>query len=152
MNPDPRLPGDSAQPPRIAPHGVSPFKSRGGFARLRQALKYSFQGLSDAFQHEAAFRQELLLVAVLTPIAAWFPFSSVERVMLIGSLLLLLIVELLNSAMETAVDRISIEQHPLAGRAKDLGSAAVMLTLVLVALTWLAIAGPVLAGLLLSVN
>jgi diacylglycerol kinase (ATP) len=108
--------------------------------------------LSDAFQHEAAFRQELLLVAVLTPIAAWFPFSSVERVMLIGSLLLLLIVELLNSAMETAVDRISIEQHPLAGRAKDLGSAAVMLTLVLVALTWLAIAGPVLAGLLLSVN
>jgi diacylglycerol kinase (ATP) len=83
---------------------------------------------------------------------AFFPFSSVERVMLIGSLLLLLIVELLNSAMEAAVDRISFEPHPLAGRAKDLGSAAVMLTLVLVALTWLAIAGPVLAGLLLSVH
>ena len=152
MSTDPARPGDSAKPRSDTTPGVSQFKSRGGVARLRYAVKYSFKGLADAFQHEAAFRQELLLVAVLTPIAAFFPFSSVERVMLIGSLLLVLIVELLNSAMETAVDRISTEPHPLAGRAKDLGSAAVMLTLVLMTLTWLAIAGPVLAGLLMSVH
>ncbi len=152
MTTDPLRPGESSKSRGDPPPGTSPYKSRGGVARLRQALKYSFSGLADAVRREAAFRQELLLVAVLAPIASFFPFSSVERVMLIGSLLLLLIVELLNSAMEATVDRISIEPHPLAGRAKDLGSAAVMLTLVLVALTWLAIAGPVLAGLLLSVN
>ena len=152
MSSDPLRPGDAADPRNDPLPGTSPYKSRGGLARLRQAVKYSFQGLADAFQREAAFRQELLLVAVLTPIAAFFPFSSVERVLLIGSLLMVLIVELLNSAMEATVDRISIEPHPLAGRAKDLGSAAVMLTLVLTALTWLAIAGPVFAGLLIAID
>ena len=75
MSTDPARPGDSAKPRSDTTPSVSQFKSRGGVARLRYAVKYSFKGLADAFQHEAAFRQELLLVAVLTPIAAFFPFS-----------------------------------------------------------------------------
>lgn len=128
----------------------SPFKSHGGIARIRNAIRYSRQGLADAFRREAAFRQELALTAVLAPVAVFFPFSAVERLLLLGSLLLVLIVELLNSAIEAVVDRISTENHPMAGQAKDLGSAAVMLALALTALAWLSIAGPVLVGLFLA--
>lgn len=125
---------------------ASSHKSRGGPRRLAAAVRYSLQGLGDAFRREAAFRQELALAAVLVPAALLLPFSAVERVLLIGSLLLVLIVELLNSAIEATVDLISLDDHPLAARAKDLGSAAVMLTLVLVLITWAGIAGPVLFG------
>ena len=111
-------------------------------------MRYSLQGLGDACRREAAFRQELALAAVLVPAALLLPFSAVERVLLIGSLLLVLIVELLNSAIEATVDRISLDDHPMAARAKDLGSAAVMLTLALALITWAGIAGPVLFGLL----
>lgn len=92
---------------------------------------------------ESAFRQELTLVAILTPCALLLPVGIVERILLLGTLLLVLIVELLNSSVEAAVDRISLERHSLSKRAKDFGSAAVMLALVLCCGTWLAIAGPI---------
>lgn len=95
---------------------------------------------------ESAFRQELTLVAILTPCALLLPVGIVERILLLGTLLLVLIVELLNSSVEAAVDRISLERHGLSKRAKDFGSAAVMLALVLCGGTWLAIAGPIVAG------
>lgn len=123
------------------PHAL---KSKGGPGRLLKALVYSRRGLAAAIRHEAAFRQELVATAILVPLALWLPFSAVERVLLLGSVLLVLIVELLNSAVEAVVDRISTDLHPLAGRAKDLGSAAVLLTLTLMIVTWVAVAGPVL--------
>ena len=128
------------------PPEQSRFKSKGGFKRLADAFSYSVQGFTAALRHEASFRQELAVALVLFPLVLWLPFSAQERVLLIGSILLVLIVELLNSAIEAIADRISVDSHPLAGRAKDLGSAAVMLTLVLAAITWLSIAGPVVIG------
>jgi diacylglycerol kinase (ATP) len=125
---------------------LSRFKSKGGLRRIAMAFSYSLKGFAAALRHEAAFRQELALALVLIPLALWLPFSALERVMLIGSIVLSLIVELLNSAIEAIADRISVDHHPLAARAKDLGSAAVMLSLVLVAITWLAIAVPVMLG------
>ena len=92
--------------------------------------------MKDAWRLEAAFRQEVLLLCVLLPVALLLPVSAVERVLLAGSLLLVLIVELLNSAIEAVVDRISLDRHELSGRAKDLGSAAVLFSLLLVLLTW----------------
>ncbi|MGL4576841.1 MAG: diacylglycerol kinase [Burkholderiaceae bacterium] len=126
------------------PHSppLSSFKSKGGLARIKNALTYSLRGLVAAYQQEAAFRQELLLCLVGITVALFLPVALLERVALIGVLLLILIVELLNSALETVVDYISTEHHPLAGRAKDIGSAAVFLTLVLAGLTWLAVVGP----------
>ncbi len=115
----------------------SPHKGTTGLRRLVNATRYSLSGLLEALRHEDAFRQELLLVVVLTPAALWLTHDGVERALLIGSLLLVLVVELLNSAIEATVDRISLEDHRLAKRAKDYGSAAVMLALVLAALTWL---------------
>jgi len=108
-----------------------------GFVRLYRALVWSMSGLKATFVHEAAFRQELLLCAVLAPLAFYFGRTGVEKSLLLGSLLLILIVELLNSAVETTVDRIGADQHDLAGRAKDMGSAAVFLSLVNAAATWL---------------
>lgn len=125
----------------------SPFKSTGGPARLVNALRYSMRGLGHAFRKESAFRQELALAVVLVPLALWLSVTPVERVALIGSVLLVLIVELINSSVEAVVDRISLERHELSGRAKDLGSAAVFVALVLCALTWLVIAGPALRAL-----
>jgi len=127
-----------------------PPKSTGGFGRVANAARYSLQGLRAAFQHEAAFRQELALCVVLVPLALWLPFSALERVLLIGSLLIVLITELLNSAIEALADLISTQAHPLAGRAKDLGSAAVMVALALALLTWVGIGAPVIIGLLLQ--
>jgi diacylglycerol kinase (ATP) len=130
------------------PPAVSAFKSTGGIGRITKALVYSIQGLVHAFRFEAAFRQELL-VAVPAVIALCFlPLSVLEKIVLLGTVLLVLIVELLNSAVEAVVDRVSTERHPLSGRAKDLGSAAVLLAVSLMVIAWLLIAGPVVLGML----
>ena len=114
----------------------SPHKSRGGLRSIWNATLYSRDGLRDAWRHEAAFRQELLLVAVLLPLGLYLGDNGIERALLVGSLLLILIVELVNSAVEAVVDRVSSEHHDLSKRAKDLGSAAVMLALVNAAVVW----------------
>lgn len=105
--------------------------------RIMVASTYSWQGLKACFEHEEAFRVEVFFAALLLPLAFIIAETSVELVLLIGSVVLVLIVELLNSAIESVVDRISGEQHELAGRAKDQGSAAVMLSMGLLGLTWL---------------
>ena len=114
----------------------SPFKGKTGLARIVQAFFNSLAGLSDAWKHESAFRQEILLALVLIPAACVLPVSAVERAMLIGSVLLVLIVELLNSGVEAAIDRISFDHHSLSKRAKDIGSAAVLVSLVLLGVVW----------------
>ena len=115
---------------------VSPFKGRTGLARIINAAGYSWAGLRAAFKHEDAFRQEVFLLFVLVPLAVYLGDSGIERALMIASLLGVLIVELLNSAVEAAVDRVSLERHPLIKRAKDMGSAAVMLSLANVAMVW----------------
>lgn len=107
-----------------------------GISRIIDAAGYSWLGFQAAYRHESAFRQELLLAVIMTPLALWLGSDGVDYALLIGSLLLVLIVELLNSAIEAVVDRISDEHHELAGRAKDIGSAAVFVALVNVALVW----------------
>lgn len=117
------------------PYGES-MKSKGGFSRLVKALNYTWDGLKAAAKHEEAFKQELMIVIPLS-IAAWFvPVSAVERALLFSVLQLILIVELINSAIEANTDHISLERHPLAKRAKDMGSAAVFLTIVCATATW----------------
>jgi diacylglycerol kinase (ATP) len=115
----------------------SPYKGETGIRRVISAARNSFAGIAEAVRHEDAFRQELILAAILVPLAFWVGRSGVERALLVGSVLLVLIVELLNSAIEATVDRISYENHRLAKRAKDIGSAAVMLALILAGSTWL---------------
>jgi len=107
-----------------------------GIQRILNAAGYSWKGLKAAFTHEAAFRQEVFLLLLLGPAALWLGETGVERVLLFGSLLLVLIIELLNSAIEAVVDRFGGEWDELSGRAKDLGSAAVFLSLVLTLLVW----------------
>ena len=114
-------------------------KPNSGLRRLIRACGHSWSGFRLAFRAEAAFRQELALVAPLAVVALWLDVTAVERVLLLGSLLLVLIVELLNSAIEAVVDRIGSEIHPLSGQAKDIASAAVTLSLLLAAMTWLLI-------------
>ncbi len=114
----------------------SPYKGKRGLKRLWNALFYSWAGLQAAYKNEDAFRQEVTLALILIPLAWFVPASAIGKVLLIGSVLLLLIVELLNSAIEATVDRISLENHSLAKRAKDIGSAAVLLTLFNLALVW----------------
>lgn len=126
----------------------SPHKGQRGIRRLFNAFFYSLSGLRIAFSHESAFRQEMAIAVVLVPLACLVPVGAAERVLLIGSVFLLLIVELLNSSVEAAIDRIGFDTHRLSKRAKDLGSAAVFLALVLLATTWGLVAGPVLASLL----
>jgi len=111
-----------------------------GIARIIRAARFSSQGLSYAWRQEAAFRQEVLLALVLAPAAFWLGRSPTEIAFLIASCLLVLVVELLNSAIEAVVDRIGEEQHHLAGAAKDLGSAAVLVSLVFLAVVWSAVA------------
>jgi len=115
----------------------NPHKGVASLQRIINATRYSLAGLGEAVRRETAFQQELLLTAILVPLALWWGDDGIERAIMIGSLALVLIVELVNSAIEAAVDRISLDAHPLAKRAKDLGSAAVMLALVNVALVWL---------------
>ena len=111
-----------------------------GLKRVFKAALYSLAGLRAAWRHEAAFRQECVLAAVMIPGAFWLGRDAAERSLLIASVCLVLIVELINSAVESAVDRVGTEHHPLAGRAKDLGSAAVFLSLLLALAIWTMIA------------
>jgi len=112
-------------------------KGRTGFTRIWNALLYSLDGFAAAFRHEDAFRQEVLLALVLVPIALAVPASGMGKAVMVASVLLVLMVELLNSAIEAVTDRISLEDHVLAKRAKDMGSAAVMLSLINVPVVWL---------------
>lgn len=114
----------------------SPHKGATGLRRLINASRHSIDGLTAAWQNEAAFRQEALLAAVLVPLALVLGATPVDKALMIGSVFLVLIVEVLNSAIEAAIDRISLERHALAKRAKDLGSAAVMLSLANLAIVW----------------
>ena len=107
-----------------------------GVTRIIRALGCSIAGFRSAFKHESAFRQELALFLVLTPLGYWFGDNGVERALLIGTLFIVLITELLNSAVEAAIDRISDELHPLSRRAKDIGSAAVFISLTTVVIVW----------------
>jgi diacylglycerol kinase (ATP) len=115
---------------------VARYKPR-GFTRLLRALGSSLRGLSGAFRDEAAFRQELALAVLLIPLGLWLGHGAIERVLLVAPVLLILIVELLNSAIEATVDRIGPERHVLAGLAKDIGSAAVLMSFVLLGVVWL---------------
>jgi diacylglycerol kinase (ATP) len=115
----------------------SPYKGQTGFKRVINATRNSLHGFVAAIRHEDAFRQELMLAAVLLPLALWLGGNGFERALLVASVLFVLIVELLNSAVEATVDRISFENHLLAKRAKDIGSAAVMLALATAAIVWL---------------
>lgn len=114
----------------------SPHKGKTGLRRIWNAFQYSLAGLSAAYRHEDAFRQELLLAVVLIPLGLVLGAGGVEKALLIGSVMLVLVVELLNSAVEATVDRISLEDHQLAKRAKDIGSAAVLLALALLIVVW----------------
>lgn len=120
----------------------SEFKSTGGFKRLLGAMRYSAQGLTHMIRHEAAFRQELMACCVLIPLALWLPLSAVEKLLLLGSVAVVLITEIMNSAIEAVVDRVSLERHPLAGRAKDMGSAAVFVAVVWTVVVWLTLVWP----------
>jgi diacylglycerol kinase (ATP) len=122
---------------------VSQFKSKSGAKRVFAAFFYSMQGFRTAWKSEHAFRQELMLAIPASIIALLLPVPPLHKVALIGVLVLVLIVELLNSAIEAVVDRISFEHHPLSKNAKDLGSAAVFLALLLAGLTWAVILLPV---------
>ena len=119
----------------MSPH-PSPFKSKGGASRVMNAVRYSAQGLAAAVRYEAAFRQELGLALALLPLAFWVGQTPLQTVLLLVSLVFVLIVELLNSAIEAVADAVSLETNPLIGRAKDLGSAAVLLSLLLAAGVW----------------
>jgi diacylglycerol kinase (ATP) len=107
-----------------------------GIKRLINACMFSVAGFKATWTHEEAFRQEVIIFVVSTPIALWLGETTVEKLLLIGSVVLLMLVELLNSAVEAVVDRVGFEHHELSGRAKDIGSAAVMMSLAWVAVTW----------------
>ncbi|WP_148252664.1 diacylglycerol kinase [Aidingimonas lacisalsi] len=108
-----------------------------GWRHLVNSTRYSLKGLRAAYRNEPAFRQELVLCVILLPLAWWIGDTPVEWILLVGSCFMVLIVELLNSAVENVVDRIGTEHHELSGRAKDISSAAVMLALLIAAMTWL---------------
>ncbi len=123
---------ESAPGPALAPARQKPR----GLRRLWNSVLNSWSGLTGAFREEAAFRQELAAGVVLVPLSLWLGRTGVERALLLGSLLVVLIAELLNSAIEAAIDRIGAERHELSGLAKDLGSAAVAISLLLVVVVW----------------
>lgn len=125
----------------------NPHKGNRGLVRAWHAAKNSWHGLVYAFKEESAFRQELFLFVVLTPIAVFLPITLLEKTALVCSLILVMVIELLNSSVEAAIDRISFEHHDLSKRAKDFGSAAVMLALLISALLWLSICLPLLINL-----
>lgn len=117
-------------------HQESPFKGKTGLRRLVNAFGYSMDGFKAAYQHEDAFRQEVWLSLILIPLAFYLEAEALHRILMVGSVLLVMIVELLNSAVEAVVDRVSIERHALAKRAKDIGSAAVLLALINLGVVW----------------
>ncbi|TVZ39857.1 diacylglycerol kinase (ATP) [Alteromonadaceae bacterium 2753L.S.0a.02] len=110
-----------------------------GFTRLIKASRYSYKGILAAIRYEAAFRQELIAAVVLVPLAFWLNVSKLERIVMVATVLIVLIIELLNSGIESVVDRVGYEHHELAGRAKDMGSAAVSLSLLLWLFVWVGI-------------
>jgi len=114
--------------------------NQGGIRRIRNAMFYSIDGLRATWKNEAAFRQESILCAIMIPIAFWVGSNAVERAMLISTCLLVIITELLNSAIEATIDRIGEDRHQLSGRAKDMGSAAVFISLWITGITWALIA------------
>lgn len=115
---------------------TSPYKGKTGLERLWNALGYSRDGLGAAWRHEAAFREEVLLALVAIPLGLYLGKTSLEKALLVASILMVLVVELLNSAVEAVVDRVSPERHDLSKRAKDLGSAAVLLSLLATGTLW----------------
>lgn len=125
------------KPTSSQPQDTADFKSKPGIKRIFKAGKYSMQGFRAAIRHEAAFRQELILCIILAPLAFFLGQTGFEVLFLLATLFLLLITELLNSAIEAVADKLSQEYDPLIGRAKDLGSAAVFLCLSLIALVWI---------------
>jgi diacylglycerol kinase (ATP) len=127
----------------LAPLPFNPYKGNRGVTRAWHAMKNSFAGFRVAIREESAFRQELTLAAILVPCGVFVPVDAVSRVLLLGSVFLVLIVELLNSSVEAAIDRISLERHELSRRAKDLGSAAVMVALFICFMTWVLLVGPI---------
>lgn len=114
-------------------------KKNRGLTRLMFALLYSWQGLKSALKHEEAFRQEFLGFVALTALSFFLDVTPMERLMMISTLVLVMIVEVLNSAIETVVDRVSTDKHKLSGRAKDYGSFAVLMTILIATATWLTI-------------
>ncbi len=120
----------------VSEHSESPFKGKTGLIRIWNALHYSLAGLRAAYRHEDAFRQEVRLALILIPLALLLPAAGLGKALMIASVLLVLLVELLNSAIEATVDRISLENHLLAKRAKDIGSAAVFISLLNVGVVW----------------
>lgn len=122
--------------PNDTPPQESPFKGKTGLRRIWNAFQYSLAGLHAAFRHEDAFRQECLLAAVLLPVALFLPLPGTSKALLIACVLLVLVVELMNSAVEAVVDRVSLEHHRLAKRAKDIGSAAVLIALLNLVTVW----------------
>ena len=120
-----------------------------GFRRVVSAVQYSFKGFRHAVQNEAAIREELIALAVLVPVSALLPISDVEHLILVLSMMLVVLVEFINSAIESTVDRISTEHHPLSGHAKDLASAAVLIAVLMSGLCWVVIAGPLVVSWLL---
>jgi diacylglycerol kinase (ATP) len=115
---------------------MSEFSTAAGLTRFARAFGYSLQGFRACFRHEAAFRQELLAAVLLLPLGLWLGEGGAEKALLVGSWILVVIVELLNSAVEAVVDRFGQERHELSGRAKDMGSAAVFLAIALATLVW----------------
>ena len=125
------------------PKSAESLKGKQGLVRLINATRYSLQGIQAGIKHEAAFREELMLAIVLIPVALLLPVSTLEKIVLIECTLLVPFAEIINSAIEACVDRFGNEIHPLAGRAKDMGSAGVFFALIIAAIAWLGIAGPV---------
>lgn len=124
------VPGKDIYPKERRPHPIR---------RVMRATVFSLQGLRQAWKYEQAIRQEMMIFIVMVPLALWLDVTPVERLMMLGSWSLVIIVELLNSAVEATVDRIGIEHHKLSGRAKDIGSAAVFCSILLAVSTWLVI-------------
>jgi diacylglycerol kinase (ATP) len=133
-----------SQQPESDPQSAGHLKSKGGLGRIFKAVKYAMRGLAAAWKHEHAFRQELLLVLVFLPAAVLLPVPALERLLLICLLTLIIIVELINSAIEAIVDKASPEMNELAGRSKDLASAAVFVVICLNLVAWFVISGPIL--------
>jgi len=115
---------------------ANPNPNAKGIKRLINACFFSFAGFKATWTHEEAFRQEVVLFVVTTPLAIWLGETAIEKLLLIGSIVLVMLVELLNSAVEVVVDRVGLEHHELSGRAKDIGSAAVMMSLAWATVTW----------------
>ncbi|MFC5475363.1 diacylglycerol kinase [Paraherbaspirillum soli] len=138
-------PRQSQQPPsqsQQAPQRISEFKSTSGFKRIFSAFFYSIEGFKSAWKNEHAFRQELAIVIPGIIVALFLPVSLLQKLMLIAVLVWIIIIELINSAIEAVVDRVSLERNPLSKNAKDFGSAAVLLTFMLAVATWAVILFP----------